>query len=55
MKCLKKVTADHKGNNSWDILGLGLLLVLVPLAISRAAMQKDRINKSKTIRLRCIG
>ena len=54
MKCLK-VTAHHKGNNSWDILGLGLLLVLVPLAVPRAAMQKDRINKSKTIRLRCIG
>merc|ERR550525_811177 len=32
----KATPTDHKGDDSWDILGLGLLLVLVPLAVSGA-------------------
>ena len=38
--------SHHKGDNSRDILGLGFLLVLVPLAVAGAEMQKVDINKS---------
>ena len=40
MKTMQKFDSHHKGNDSGDILWLGFLLVLVPLAVSSTEILK---------------